>query len=193
MLIGLTGSMAAGKSTAADIIRERGVTVIDADAIAHEVLTLPEIKSALCAEFGMEILRGDGEIDRGALASRAFGNGNAERLDAITHPFIRERLLARARDAERERGTAVLDVPLLIESGLNKDCDLVVLITAGIETRYMRIMRRDGLDRQEARARLKCQMPQWRKKRRADVVIRNDGSRAEFEKAIVAFLEDRGL
>ena len=93
-----------------------------------------------------------------------------------------ESLLEQAETAKQLpdcRGV-VLDVPLLIESGLHKRCDSVILVTANIETRYARIMKRDGLSRREARARIAAQMPQWKKKRYADYIIENDTTEAEL-------------
>lgn len=189
MLIGLTGSMAAGKSTAARILAEHGYAVIDADEIAHETLSDPEIVSALCKEFGEGILSPDGAIDRRSLSREAFGSGRADDLNRITHPAIKRELFRRAREQEAEKGCAVLDVPLLIESGLNKDCDCVILVTSDIETRYRRIMLRDGLSRSEARQRIAAQMPQWKKKRYANFIVENDGDEGELEEKLLRVLE----
>ena len=105
-----------------------------------------------------------------------------ELLNDIVHPAVIESLFEQAETAKQLpncRGV-VLDVPLLIESGLHKRCDSVILVTANIETRYARIMKRDGLSRREARARMAAQMPQWKKKRYADYIIENDTTEAEL-------------
>lgn len=142
--------------------------------------------------FGEGILDESGNIDRKKLSVCVFGEkknkvqdktcpGNAanasakriaaekksrvELLNDIVHPAVIESLLEQAETAKQLpdcRGV-VLDVPLLIESGLHKRCDSVILVTANIETRYARIMKRDGLSRREARARIAAQMPQWKK------------------------------
>ncbi len=185
MICGLTGSMAAGKSTAAKLLRKHGYSVIDADEIAHKVLELDSIKEKLAAYFGKAIFNEAGQVDHRALSYAAFESGHTAQLNAITHPIIREVLLEQAYKAEEETGSAVLDVPLLIESGLNRDCDFVLLITANIETRYRRIMQRDGLSRKQAQARLRNQMPQWKKKRFADRIISNDGDEAGMEEQLL--------
>lgn len=183
MLIGLTGSMAAGKSTAAAAIAEMGFPVIDADVIAHEALEDEGVVSELVKEFGSGIIS-DGRIDRKALSKAAFQRGRTEKLNSITHPFICQRLIFDAKREEEKHGVAVLDVPLLIESGLNGACAHVILVTADRAARYARIMKRDGLTRREARARLKNQMPERRKRKYADIIIENNGTAAELEAAV---------
>lgn len=185
MILGLTGSMAAGKSTAAAILRKKGYAIIDADEIAHAILKLDEVKTELKAAFGQGIFTPDGEVEHYALSRAAFENGRTEQLNAITHPRIRKKLIVDAQNAEKEFGCAVMDVPLLIESGLNENCDFVLLITADIETRYNRIMKRDGFTRAQARTRLHNQMPQWKKKRYADYIIANDSDEEELENTLM--------
>lgn len=189
MIFGLTGSMAAGKSTAAQILKNKGFTVIDADKIAHKVIETHEVKAELRAAFGDGIFTPDGAVNHRALAGAAFETGRVAELNAITHPHIKEKMLAEAEIAESKFGCAVLDVPLLIESGMNADCDFVLLITAGIETRYARIMKRDGLTREQAQARLSNQMPQWEKKKYADYIINNDGDEKELERDLMNAVE----
>lgn len=183
MLIGLTGSMAAGKSTAARTIAEMGFPIIDADRIAHEVLEDEKVISELVKEFGSGIIS-DGRIDRKVLAKAAFRGGRTEKLNSITHPVICQRLIFDAKREEEKYGTAVLDVPLLIESGLNGACAHVILVTADKAIRYARIMERDGLTKREARARLKKQMPERQKRKYADIIIENNGTAAELEAAV---------
>lgn len=176
MLIGLTGSMAAGKSSVSAILREKGFCIVDADEIAHEILNDEGVVKRLCDCFGCDIVNADGSINRRKLGSRAFSSDeNVERLNSITHPAIIEDILSQGRKAEKENKYVVLDVPLLIESGLYKSCDTVWLVCANIETRYRRIMERDGLNRESAKKRVAAQMPQWKKKRFADKIIPNDG------------------
>lgn len=189
MIFGLTGSMAAGKSTAAKILKNKGFTVIDADSIAHRVIELHEVKAELRAAFGDGIFTPEGAINHKALASAAFETGRVAALNAITHPRIKEKMLNEAKNAESKFGYAVLDVPLLIESGMNADCDFVLLITADIETCYERIMKRDGLTLEQAQARLNNQMPQWEKERYADYIINNDGDEKELEHALMNAVE----
>lgn len=208
-LLGLTGSMAAGKSTVSAMLAERGFFIVDADKTAHDVIQTEKVLRKLTDAFGEGILDESGNIDRKKLSVCVFGekknevqdktcpgnaaNASAERIAAekksrvellndIVHPAVIESLFEQAETAKQLpdcRGV-VLDVPLLIESGLHKRCDSVILVTANIETRYARIMKRDGLSRREARARIAAQMPQWKKKRYADCIIENDTTEAEL-------------
>ena len=197
-LLGLTGSMAAGKSTVSAMLAERGFFIVDADKTAHDVIQTEKVLRKLTDAFGEGILDESGNIDRKKLSVCVFGekknevqnktcpgntaNASAELLNDIVHPAVIESLFEQAETAKQLpdcRGV-VLDVPLLIESGLHKRCDSVILVTANIETRYARIMKRDGLSRREARARIAAQMPQWKKKRYADYIIENDTTEAEL-------------
>lgn len=208
-LLGLTGSMAAGKSTVSAMLAERGFFIVDADKTAHDVIQTEKVLRKLTDAFGEGILDESGNIDRKKLSVCVFGekknevqdktcpgnaeNASAERIAAekksrvellndIVHPAVIESLFEQAETAKQLpncRGV-VLDVPLLIESGLHKRCDSVILVTANIETRYARIMKRDGLSRREAHARIAAQMPQWKKKRYADYIIENDTTEAEL-------------
>lgn len=185
MLIGLTGSMAAGKSSVSSILREKGFCIVDADEIAHGILNNEKIIDRLCGCFGFGIMNADGSINRRELGSRAFlSEENVEKLNSITHPAVIEEILSQGRKAEKEKKYVVLDVPLLIESGLYKACDVIWLVCANIETRYRRIMERDGLERAAAKKRVAAQMPQWKKKRFADRVILNDGSLDDLRKNV---------
>ena len=199
-LLGLTGSMAAGKSTVSAMLAERGFFIVDADKTAHDVIQTEKVLRKLTDAFGEGILDESGNIDRKKLSVCVFGekknevqdktcpgnaaNASAERIAAekksrvellndIVHPAVIESLLEQAETAKQRPDCpgVVLDVPLLIESGLHKRCDSVILVTANIETRYARIMKRDGLSRREARARIAAQMPQWKKKRYAEYRI----------------------
>lgn len=205
-LLGLTGSMAAGKSTVSAMLAERGFFIVDADKTAHDVIQTEKVLRKLTDAFGEGILDESGNIDRKKLSECVFGeknnevqnkacpgNASAERnaaeqksrvelLNAIVHPAVIESLFEQAETAKQRPDCpgVVLDVPLLIESGLHKRCDSVILVTANIETRYARIMKRDGLSRREVRARIAAQMPQWKKKRYADYIIENDTTEAEL-------------
>lgn len=192
MRIGLTGSMAAGKSTVSEQLASLGLFIIDADRIAHEVLDLPEVKLRLMQTFGEKILSPNLQIDRRALARAAFSSGEAtEKLNGIVHPQTFALMLDRAKRAEDEGCEhVVFDVPLLFESGFNKYCDKVISVIADDELRYSRIMLRDGLTREEAALRIEKQMPQAQKAALSDAVIVNNESMealsAEIAEALCA-------
>ena len=194
MIIGLTGSMASGKSTVSEFLKKRGLHIVDADKIAHSILFDEETKNSLAECFGNDIFGSDGEIDRRLLAGKAFSSEEAtKKLNSITHPAIISIIRKDINENEKKYPAVVIDAPLLIEGGLHKICDAVWLVCANIETRYARIMKRDNLTRAQARARVAKQIPQWKKKRFADALIENDGSIAELESEIDALLMKYGL
>lgn len=178
-VIGLTGSMAAGKSTVARRLGELGAYVADADQAARQVV-LPGTAGlqALVARFGPGILGPDEALNRPALGALAFGDEAAlADLNALLHPRIRERLEAGLAEA-RARGTevAVVDAALLLEAGWQDLCDEVWLVTAPMELRLSRAMARDGLSREAAAARMAAQMAEEEKRVLADVILENGGS-----------------
>lgn len=179
MRIGLTGSIAAGKSTVSKRLCALGAHVLDADLVAREIVEPGTRGLSLLAEtFGPEILTPDGALNRAALAARAFGDSDAlKTLNAITHPLVVARMaeLSDAWQAEHPKGVVVWDMALLIECGAWKRMDAIWLVTAAQETRLARIMARDGCTRAHALARMAAQMPEAEKRRYATVVIPNDG------------------
>lgn len=195
MRIGLTGSMAAGKSTVSAILRSLGFYIIDADKTAHAALGFPDVIAELSGTFGADILDENGLIERKALARVAFASKEStDTLNSIVHPRVFEAMLNEADEAEvNGREHIVFDVPLLFETGFERFLDKVLCVTADDETRYKRIMLRDGLSRDEAAARLARQMPQHEKAARSDAVIENAGSIAELEKAVISALERIGI
>lgn len=178
MVVGLTGSMAAGKSTAAARLRELGAVVIDADQASRRVVEKgrPAL-AALAARFGPGILDGEGKLDRKAMAALAFTDPAAlAALNGILHPAIRaemERELDRAREAGAR--VAVLDVPLLFECGYDRLCRESWLVSAPLEARLSRAMARDGSTREAALKRMQAQMSEAQKRALADVILENDG------------------
>lgn len=174
---GLTGGLGSGKSTVAAHWRARGLPVIDADALAREVVApgSPGL-AAVVRAFGAGVLR-DGELDRAALASLVFADRAArERLEAITHPQIQalrgERLRAAASAGEP---LACYEVPLLYEKGLAAELRPVVVVSVPEAVQIARAQRRDGSDEAQVRARLAAQLPLVEKAARADYVIDNSG------------------
>jgi dephospho-CoA kinase len=175
--IGLTGGIGSGKSTAARRFAELGALVIDADAVAREVVEPgTEGLAAVVAEFGDQVLDGDGRLDRPALARVVFADGAArERLNAILHPRIRARVAERI--AAAAPGTVVVqDVPLLAETNQAGAYDLVVVVEAPEELRVQRLARDRGMPAEQARARMATQASDEQRRAIADVVLVNDGS-----------------
>ena len=189
--VGLTGSIAAGKSTVSDYLRVQGVTIWDADQAARDVVE-PGRKALenIVDAFGQEMLLPDGRLDRKRLGAVIFADGEKRlRLNAITHPAVKEDLKAAREKALRTGVTVfVADVPLLFEGGMDEGLDLTCAVYCDDAIRLQRLMARDGLTEEEAELRMASQMPQAEKRRRADVVIDNSGSREDTHRQAEALL-----
>lgn len=158
MIIGLTGLTGAGKSTAAGILQRRGWHVVDADAVSRRVTERPDILGKIQAAFGSACIGSDGRLNRRALAAIVFNDAEKLRLlNSVTHGPIVDEILAEVKAHEGEN--TVIDAPLLVETGLDRSCGAVLRITAPEELRAERIMKRDGLSLDEARARIRSQAP----------------------------------
>jgi dephospho-CoA kinase len=184
-VFGLTGGLGSGKSTVAARLRQRGVPVIDADALAREVVApgTPGLAEVVAA-FGAGVLR-DGELDRARVANIVFGDPAArQRLEAITHPRIQalrqQRLDQLAGGGEP---LACYEVPLLFERGLDSSLRPVVVVSVPESVQVERARRRDQATEAMVRARLDAQLPLAEKVARADYVIDNSGSLAATEAA----------
>ena len=173
-IIGLTGGIGTGKSEAAKFLASLGAVHLDADAISHE-LTEPggEALEPIRAEFGEDVFREDGTLDRRALANITFSDPARKRaLEAILHPRI-QRDIMRGIDRAAEEGAKVviLDVPLLFETGMDALCDETWVLSADTETQVARVMMRDRVDREQVEARIQNQMPAEEKEKLATQVI----------------------
>jgi dephospho-CoA kinase len=185
LLVGLTGGIATGKSTVTAMLEGPSVRIVDADALAREAVepgtpTLARIVS----EFGNEILQPDGRLDRARLGEIVFPDpARRKRLEAITHPAIRARFEQIMADLEQAGFDGLLfwDAALLVESGGNNRMDRVVVVTTDPATQLRRLMARDGITEEAARARVASQMPLAVKARYGDYVIDNSGSREQTE------------
>lgn len=182
--IGLTGGVGSGKSTVAALLAGKGALVVDADALAREVVApgsdgLREIEAA----FGPGVLADDGSLNRPALAAIVFADEEARaRLNAITHPRIAARTLELMAAAAPGQ-VIVHDVPLLVENKLAPAYDLVVVVEADQQVRLARLEAR-GMPAEEARRRMASQASDEERREVADVVIDNSGSVAELESAV---------
>ena len=180
--IGLTGGVASGKSTVASALRALGAAVVDADAIAREVVrpdgpAYPGIVDA----FGRAVVGPDGTLDRAALAARIFADeGARRRLNALTHPHIRRRMADEAARLTAAAATPVIvyDIPLLLDTTDGRDLGLdgIVVVYADVPTRVRRLMARNKISEDEARRRLAAQVPLEDKVARADWSIDNSGT-----------------
>ena len=190
--IGLTGGIGSGKSAAAARFAELGALVIDADALAREVVEPgTEGLAAVVAEFGEQVLDGAGRLDRPALARVVFGDEAARgRLNAILHPRIRAR--AAELIAAAPAGTVVVqDVPLLVETGQAGAYELVVVVEAPEQLRVQRLARDRGMPAEEARARMASQATDEQRRAVADVVLDNSGTPDELAAQVERFWAER--
>ncbi|MCD2137132.1 dephospho-CoA kinase [Salinicoccus halitifaciens] len=190
-VIGLTGGIASGKSTASAYIEEQGFKVLDADVYARKVTEKgsPGYQRIIEA-FGTGILDEDGNIDRPALGRIIFNDPDErQKLNDISHPEIR-RMMNADRDEYVKENHVFLDIPLLFENGLDEQCDMTVTVYVTEENQMERLMARNGLTKEDAAARIKSQMPLSEKKKLSDRVFDNNGDKAELFRQIDEFLKE---
>lgn len=189
IVAGLTGGIASGKSTVAEVLRRCGAVIIDADCIARQIVApgqpaWQEIRTV----FGEAICRPDGQIDRDALGRMVFGDADQRRrLEAITHPRVGAEIAAQLRRAARQRpdGVVIMDIPLLFETGRTEGLAEIIVVYVPQGIQRQRLMQRNGFDREQAEARIRSQMPLEQKVRKATLVIDNSGSLEETEKQTI--------
>ena len=179
-LIGLTGGVGSGKTTVAALLRELGASVVDADEGARAVVEpgTPGFAEVVAA-FGPDYIK-DGRLDREKLGALVFNDAAArEKLNAITHPLIREWMAARTAEALQAGDTVIQDVPLLYENGLDRMFDSVIVVYAPVDVQVQRLVQGRGFTEERARAVIAAQMSIEDKRRRATYVI--DNSRTQQE------------
>lgn len=188
ILVGLTGGVATGKSTVADMFRRCGAKVIDADQLAREVVEpgTPAWRE-IVNQFGKDILKPDRTLDRTALAYIVFRDrAKLRRLERIIHPRVaREQArLTKAIAKIQPRAVVIYEVPLLFEAGVHRRVDKIIVVAADRETQITRLQRRDHLTRPEALRRIRNQMPLTTKINRADYVLDGTHPRGKLRRAV---------
>ncbi|MCG7332187.1 dephospho-CoA kinase [Salinicoccus roseus] len=188
-IIGLTGGIASGKSTASDYIRSKGYPVLDADTYAKKATAKGgPAYQGIIDHFGAELLQDDGEIDRRKLGAIVFNDdGERKVLNQLVHPEVR-RMMDADKDRLAEEGDVFLDIPLLFENGLDRQCDITLTVYVDQETQIERLMERNGFSHSEALSRINSQMPLSEKRDRSDEVLDNSGSKNELYAQIEDFL-----
>lgn len=185
MIVGLTGGIGAGKTAVAKLLERRGATIVDTDVIAREVVDPPSpVLDRIAREFGASVIGAGGRLDRDALARIVFNDEDKRRrLNEMTHPEILKRVLARI-GGYPPSAIVVVVVPLLFESGFDRNCDAVVAVTAPEAMRVERVTKRDARTEDDVRARMRVQFPQSGYEGKATWIIRNDGDEAALGRAV---------
>jgi dephospho-CoA kinase len=187
VVVGLTGNIGSGKSTVAQMLSERGATIIDADVLARRAV---EVGTAaydrIVSRWGSEIVAPDGQLDRAALRRVVFADHEQlEELNQIVHPEV-ERLRNRLVEQARKRGDRVVicDIPLLFERHMTDRVDRIILVDAHRAVRLERLVKDRGLRETEAMDMIAAQMPAELKRARADYVVDNDGTLTQLERKV---------
>ncbi len=187
-VIGLLGGVGSGKSTVARLLAARGARVLDADRIGRDILVSRPVRAAVRRIWGPGAIGRDGRPDRAALARIVFGDAAAlRRLNRLIHPRVRARIRREVARRRRDRRPLVLDVPLLLETPLRRLCTVILFVDAPARVRSRRTARTRGWTPGEFARRERHQAALARKRRAADVVIDNGGTRAATRRQVAAF------
>ena len=198
LTVGLTGPSGAGKGVVASLFAARGIPSIDTDRVYHGLLIPPSAcLDELSSRFGEQILRADGGLDRRALAAIVFAEGHGDDLadlNTIAHRHILAKTREILADLEAQGFPAVLvDAPQLFESGFDRECDLILSVLAPVALRLERVMARDGLNEQEALARLNATHADEFFRERSHFVLVNDGHIQAMETEVDRLLTEWGV
>ena len=194
MNIGITGSIACGKSTVSNYLKEKGYTIIDADKLGHIALTSDEIKEKLKKNFGLTILENN-EISREKLGKLVFGNDeNLKILNSIVHPYIRK-IILQLQENHRDERFVFLDIALLFEAGFEDLVEKIIVVHVDEKIQLARLMSRNALSKEQAMFRIESQMSSKDKSILGNYVIDNGGTKEETYKQIDLIIEalERGV
>ena len=177
-IVAITGQSGSGKSTLASFYASKGLTVIDCDQVAKEVHGIKECLDSLSAYFGEDIITGEGTLDKKLLSQRAFASREGtQALTDITHPFIIDLILKKA-DAAFKSGNNIVfvDGAVIIGHDFEQYCDEFIVVVAGLDVQCERIMKRDGITREQAEERISQQTPIIQMIKKADYIVYNNSS-----------------
>ena len=194
MNIGITGSIACGKSTVSNYLKEKGYTIIDADKLGHIALTSDEVKEKLKKNFGLTILENN-EISREKLGKLVFGNNeNLKVLNSIVHPYIRK-IILQLQEKHRDERLVFLDIALLFEAGFEDLVEKIIVVHVDEKIQLARLMSRNALSKEQAMFRIESQMSSKDKSILGNYVIDNGGTKEETYKQIDLIIEalERGV
>ncbi|MBB4824231.1 dephospho-CoA kinase [Sporosarcina luteola] len=193
MIIGLTGSIASGKSTVAAMLRDKGYPIVDADEISKQVVepgspVLDEIIEA----FGETIVLENGHLNRAKLGDLIFNNiERRQKLNGIIHPAVRKEMLRQREEwVAKGASTVIMDIPLLFESRLQPFVDRILVVSVERELQKSRLMERNGFSEEEAESRISSQLSMELKERGADAVLNNNGTLEATEQQLDSILAE---
>jgi len=187
MIIGLTGSIATGKSTVSRMLKQKGYPIVDADEISRLVVEPgSSVLSEIAQTFGEEVLLPDGSLNREKLGNLIFNNEEQrKKLNGIIHPAVRQEMIRQKEEwLEKGANTIIMDIPLLFESKLQSYVDKIIVVSATPAVQKERLIARNRYSAEEADARINSQLPIVEKEKGADAVITNDGTLDETEKQL---------
>ncbi|MCD8905080.1 dephospho-CoA kinase [Staphylococcus chromogenes] len=193
-VIGLTGGIATGKSTVAELLKAHGFKIVDADIASRKAVEKgSEGLKKVVAEFGEEALTEEGEMNREYIGQQIFYDDlKREKLNAIIHPIVREIMENEKKQYLAQGHDVVMDIPLLFENGLEKTVDEVWLVYTSPSIQIDRLMERNQLSIEDAKARIYSQISIDKKSRMADVVIDNFGTKLELKQNLEQALTEKG-
>ena len=193
-VVGLTGGIATGKSTVSALLRKAGAVIIDADRIARKVVKKGQpAYREIAQNFGKTILLPDGEINRSVLGDIIFNDPQKKQLlNRIVHPHVRKEQDRQLKHIQKKDPDAIviLDIPLLIESQMQKDLSEVIVVYTPEHIQIKRLMQRDGISKADSLARVRSQMPIEEKKEKATIVIDNSGTRENTRTQTLKIFQD---
>ncbi len=183
MILGLTGGIGTGKSTVANMLKEKGIPVVDTDLISREVIQYPEIIEKIKLEISNEVFDFENKLDRKKMSEIVFENQEKlKKLNEIMHPEILKKMWNEVEKLKKDHKIIVVDIPLLFEINMEKEVDKILLIYSSKEIQIERIMNRDGRTREEAIKIINSQIPLYKKREKSDYIIQNNDSLEKLEK-----------
>lgn len=190
MILGLTGGIGTGKSTVANMLKKKGIPVVDTDLISREVIEYPEIIEKIKLEISNEVFDFNNKLDREKMSEIVFENQEKlKKLNKIMHPEILKKMWLEVEKLKKNHKIIVLDIPLLFEINMEKEVDKILLIYASKEIQLKRIMERDCRSREEAIKIINSQIPLYKKREKSDYIIQNNDSLENLEKKLEKILE----
>jgi dephospho-CoA kinase len=192
-VLGLTGGIATGKSTVANVFREYGFPVIDGDIVSRQIVAKgqPALQQ-LIQTFGAQIRNADGSLNRKQLGAIVFADSKKRQyLDQIMEPYLRSAISAQIAEAKATAPLVVVDLPLLFEGHYESEMNEIAVVYLPEALQLQRLMTRNQLTEEQALQRIASQMPVSEKKARADIVFDNQGSLAETQKQVTDWLKQK--